>query len=92
MPDNDSNVKPKLEKSEIVKNDSQDNKDENESEESEKQTIIDDSFTPLLSIEFQSNSDNYIKANYRVTEQLARLSYPIRDNIPVLTTTEAIKA
>ena len=76
MPDNDSNVKPKLEKSEIVKNDSQDNKDENESEEPEKQTIIDDSFTPLLSIEFQSNSDNYIKANYRVTEQLARLSYP----------------
>ena len=77
MPNNHSDVKPKLEKSDIIKNDSKDNKDENESEKSENQTTIEDSFTPLLSIEFVSGSDNYIKANYRVTEQLARLSYPI---------------
>ena len=77
IPDNGYDVKPKLEKSEIIKNESQDNKDENKTEEPVNQTIVDDSFTPLLSIEFRSDSDNYIKANYRVTEQLARLSYPI---------------
>ena len=31
----------------------------------------------LIQIDFNSDSDNYIRANYRVTEQLARLSYPI---------------
>ena len=31
----------------------------------------------LVSIEFGANSENYIRANYRVTEQLARLPSPI---------------
>jgi polyisoprenoid-binding protein YceI len=31
----------------------------------------------LIQIDFNSDSDNYIRANYRVTEQLAKLSYPI---------------
>ena len=50
---------------------------ENKSIDEKKELPMSNDGGNLIQIDFNSDSDNYIRANYRVTEQLARLSYPI---------------
>ena len=50
---------------------------ENTKLEKSDEQIDSDLENSMIMLDFGNNSDNSIRANYRVTEQLARLSYPI---------------